>query len=75
MKLSGTGVLARAGQALTDVWSERIGNRFWDVLFDSFFYIFLYTAEFSISTISVLQAAPMYLTQLKLSLSTCFAWL
>ena len=35
MKLSGTGVLTRAGKALTDGWSGRIGNRFWDVLFDS----------------------------------------
>jgi len=37
VKLSGTGVLTRAGKALTDVWSRRIGNRFWDVLFDSLF--------------------------------------
>jgi len=37
VKLSGTGVLTRAGKALTDVWSGRIGNRFWDVLFDSLF--------------------------------------
>ena len=37
MKLSGTGALTRAGKALTDVWSRRIGNRFWDVLFDSLF--------------------------------------
>jgi len=33
VKLSGTGVLTRAGKALTDVWSGRIGTRFWDVLF------------------------------------------
>ena len=25
----------QGGKALTDVWSGRIGNRFWDVLFDS----------------------------------------
>ena len=37
VKLSGTGGLTRAGKALTDEWSGRIGNRFWDVLFDSFF--------------------------------------
>jgi len=37
VQLSGTGVLTRAGKALTDVWSGRIGNRFWDVLFDSLF--------------------------------------
>ena len=37
MKLSGTGVLTRAVKALTDVWSRRIGNRFWDVLFHSLF--------------------------------------
>ena len=37
IRLSGTGVLTRAGKALTDVWSRRIGNRFWDVLFDSLF--------------------------------------
>jgi len=37
VKLPGTGVLTRAGKALTDVWSGRIGNRFWDVLFDSLF--------------------------------------
>ena len=30
-----TGVLTRAGKALTHVWSGRNGNRFWDVLFDS----------------------------------------
>jgi len=29
VKLSGTGVLTRTGKALTDVWSGRIGNRFW----------------------------------------------
>ena len=28
----------RAGKALTDVWSERISNRLWNVLFDSLFY-------------------------------------
>ena len=37
IRLSATGVLTRAGKALTDVWSRRIGNRFWDVLFDSLF--------------------------------------
>ena len=37
VKLSATGVLTRAGKALADVWSGRIGNRFWDVLFDSLF--------------------------------------
>jgi len=37
VKLSATGVLTRAVKALTDVWSGRIGNRFWDVLFDSLF--------------------------------------
>ena len=37
VKLSGTGVLTRAGKGLTDVWSGRIANRFWDVLFDSVF--------------------------------------
>ena len=37
VKLSGTGVLTRAGKPLTDVWRGRIGNRFWDVLFDSLF--------------------------------------
>jgi len=37
VKVSETGVLTRAGKALTDVWSGRIGNRFWDVLFDSLF--------------------------------------
>ena len=37
IRLSGTGVLTRAGKALTDVWSRRIGNRFWDVLFNSLF--------------------------------------
>ena len=37
VKLSATGVLTRARKALTDVWSRRIGNRFWDVLFDSLF--------------------------------------
>ena len=37
MKLSGSGGLARAGKALTVVWSGRIGNRFWDVLFNSLF--------------------------------------
>ena len=35
VKLSGTGGLTRAGKALTDVLNWRIGNRFWDVLFDS----------------------------------------
>ena len=28
VKLLGTGVLTRAGKALTDVWSRRIGKRF-----------------------------------------------
>ena len=37
VKLSGTGGLTRAGKALTDVWGRRIGNRFWDVLFNSLF--------------------------------------
>jgi len=37
VKFSGTGVLTRAGKAFTDVWSGKIGNRFWDVLFDSLF--------------------------------------
>ena len=37
VKLSATGVLTRAGKALTDVWSRRVGNRFWDVLFESLF--------------------------------------
>jgi len=37
VKLSGTGVLTRAGKALMDVRSGRIGNRFWDVLFDLLF--------------------------------------
>ena len=36
-EIVGAGVLIRAGKALTDVWSGRIGNRFWDVLFDSLF--------------------------------------
>ena len=34
-EIVGAGALTRAGKALTDVWSGRIGNRFWDVLFDS----------------------------------------
>ena len=38
VKLSATGVLTRAGKAVTDVWSGRIGNRFCDVLYDSLFY-------------------------------------
>ena len=38
VKLSGTSGLTRAGKALTDVWGRRIGNRFWDVLFNSLFY-------------------------------------
>ena len=37
VKLSGTGVLTGLGRALTVVWSGRIGNRFWDVLFNSLF--------------------------------------
>ena len=37
VKLSGTGGLTRAGKALTDEWSGRIGNRFWYALFDSVF--------------------------------------
>jgi len=37
VKLWGTGDLARAGKALADVWGRRIGNRFWDVLFNSLF--------------------------------------
>ena len=37
VKLSATGVLNRAGKALTDVWSGRIGNRLWNVLFNSLF--------------------------------------
>ena len=38
VKLSGTGGLTRAAKALTDVWGRRIGNRFWDVLFNSLLY-------------------------------------
>jgi len=37
VKLSATDVLTRVGKALTDVWSGRVGNRFWDVLFNSLF--------------------------------------
>jgi len=37
VKLSAIGVLTRAGKALTDMRTGRIGNRFRDVLFDSLF--------------------------------------
>jgi len=37
VKLRGTGDLTGAGKALTDVWSGRIGNRLWNVLFNSLF--------------------------------------
>ena len=37
MKLSGTGVLTRAGKAFKGVWSGRIGNRLWNLLFDSLY--------------------------------------
>jgi len=35
VKVSGTGVLTRAGKALKDVWSGRISNRLWNVLSES----------------------------------------
>jgi len=37
VELLGTLDLLRVVKALTDVWSGSIGNRFWDVLFDSLF--------------------------------------
>ena len=36
-EIGGIGGLTGAGKGLKDVWSGRIGNRLWNVLFDSLF--------------------------------------